>query len=486
MTPATHPLHLVIAGGGITGLSAAWYATQQAQAIGLPLHTTLLEASSRWGGKLYTDYIEGHGEAPFIVEGGPDSFITQKPWAWQLARELGLAERLLGTNDAARKVFVLSKGRPLPLPEGVLLIVPTRFMPFALSPLISPWGKLRMGLDLFIPARRDGADETLADFVRRRLGQEALDKIAEPLMSGIYNAEADRQSLLATFPRFRALEEQHGSLIRGMLAVRRQPRPASPDGKAVPSLFATLRGGTQELVEALVDRLPGDLRLNAGVEGITRDDAGAYRVALSDGTEMACDALILATPAYVAADLVRSLAPDAAKELARIRYVSTGTVSLGFRQEDAPGPLPGFGLVIPRSERRPINAITVSSTKFNHRAPEGHILLRVFFGGSRSPQSMALDDGALLSTVRQELGALLGIQAEPIFHRIYRWERGNPQYDVGHLERVKAIETALPTGLYVTGSPYRGIGIPDCVHQARQTAEKAVAHLQERMVAQAT
>ncbi len=245
--------HIAIVGGGIAGLSAAWYLQQRG------LSYTLLEQSDRWGGKLLTERTGG-----FVVEGGPDSFITQKPWGVQLARELGLGERLLGTNDAARKVYVLHKGRPTPLPDGVLLIVPTKLKPFVLSGLISPLGKLRMGLDLFIPARRAAQDETLADFVTRRLGREALDKIAEPLLSGIYNAEADKQSLLATFPRFRQLEQEHGSLTRGILASRRSrhaaPQPAT-NGKA-PSMFTSFVGGMDELVQALCAQLTGDLRLD--------------------------------------------------------------------------------------------------------------------------------------------------------------------------------------------------------------------------------
>jgi protoporphyrinogen/coproporphyrinogen III oxidase len=453
--------HIAIVGGGIAGLSTAWYLQQRG------LSYTLLEQSDRWGGKLLTERPDG-----FVVEGGPDSFITQKPWGVQLARELGLGERLLGTNDAARKVYVLHKGRPTPLPDGVLLIVPTKFKPFVLSGLISPLGKLRMGLDLLIPARRDEQDETLADFVTRRLGREALDKIAEPLLSGIYNAEADKQSLLATFPRFRQLEREHGSLTRGILASRRsrqaEPQPAT-NGKA-PSMFTSFVGGVDELVQALCAQLTGDLRLHCPVTALRWLDQGGYALELADGSTLQADAVILATPAFVAADLLAELAPAAAAGLAGIRYVGTGTISLAYRRSDLPAQLPGFGVVIPASERRPINAVTVSSVKFDGRAPEGTVLLRAFFGGSRSPQSMALDDEALLRTVRDELRSLLGIDAEPLLHRIYRWPRSNPQYDVGHLERVAAIEAALPAGLYVTGSPYRGVGIPDCVKQAQDAA----------------
>ncbi len=480
------PTHIAIIGGGISGLSTAWYLQQQANEKGLNLSYTLLEGSDRWGGKIFTEKVDGTGESPFIVEGGPDSFLTQKPWALQLSRELHLDDQILGTNDQKRKVFVLNKGKPTPLPDGVLLIVPTKIMPFALSPLISLLGKLRMGMDLFIPPKRDGQDETLAEFITRRLGREALDKIAEPLMSGIYNAEAERQSLLATFPRFRALEEKHGSLIKGMLASRRAqkngsgPQATGPQaGQKPTSMFVTLRDGTEELVHTIVADLAGDLRLETTVDNL-RHRNGEFELKLGDSSTLTADAVILAVPSFVAAQLLQRMAPEAAGMLETIRYVSTGTISLAYRQEDVEL-LDGFGLVIPRSEDRAINAVTLTSTKFDHRAPAGHVLLRVFFGGSRSPHMMALDDDELEATVRGELKTLLGIKAEPIFYRIYRWHRANPQYDVGHLAHVEAIEDALPSGLYVTGSPYRGIGIPDCVHQGQQTAARVVAELSQEV-----
>jgi oxygen-dependent protoporphyrinogen oxidase len=360
------------------------------------------------------------------------------------------------------------------------MIIPTKFMPFALSPLISPLGKLRMGMDLFIPAKRDGKDETLAEFVQRRLGSEALDKIAEPLMSGIYNAEAEKQSLLSTFPRFRTIEEKYGSLIKGMLASKRAAaasKAAVPSNGAKPaSVFMSLKGGMGRLVEALCSQLSGDLRLGTGVEAIDKTDDG-YALQLSDGTILSARAVVLTTPAYVTAELFDELAPQAAALLTGIRYVSTGTLSLAYRKEDVPARYSGFGIVVPRSEARDINAITYSSTKFDCRAPEDHVLLRVFFGGSRSPHMMALDDDEVRQRARAELKAMTGLDAQPLFHRIYRWHRSNPQYDVGHLERVDAVEAALPQGIYVTGSAYRGIGVPDCIHQSQQTAEKVVGAL---------
>lgn len=469
MTVHSTQVDVAIIGGGITGLSLAWF-LQQLNAAGQPLSYALLEQSHRFGGKIRTETVTGYGDAPFVIEGGPDSFITQKPWGLQLARALGLSEALLPTNDAQRQTFVLNKGRPTPLPDGVLLLVPTKFKPFVFSSLISPWGKLRMGMELFIPARQDDGDETLAEFVQRRLGGEALDKLAEPLLSGIYNAEADRQSLMATFPRFRAIEQQHGSLIRGMAAARAQAPPPSVNGHKPPSVFTSLQPGMQLLVDTLVSQLTGDCRCGVGVTAVQKQPDGCYRLELEDGSRLTAAAVVLATPAYAAAQLLRPLAARAADELDSIRYVSTGTISLAYRRADIGHPLNGFGLVIPRSEARHINAITWSSTKFAQRAPQGYALLRVFFGGSRTPHMMTFGDEELVSLVRQEVAAMMGITAEPLFHRIYRWERANPQYDVGHLQRVAQIEGALPPGVFVTGSPYRGVGIPDCVHQAQQMA----------------
>lgn len=476
------PYHVTVVGGGITGLSAAWY-LQQAQDEGSPLTYTLLEQSDRWGGKINTDHVVASDDTSFVVEGGPDSFITQKPWALRLARDLGMEDRFLSTNDDRRQTFVLNRGKPTPLPDGVMLMVPTKILPFAMSPLISSWGKLRMGMDLVIPPRTDDGDETLADFIKRRLGAEALDKIAEPLLSGIYNADAEKQSIMATFPRFRQIEKEHGSLIRGMLAARRSPsrtRRQSAE-KQAPSIFLSFRDGMQELVDNLSTRLEGDCRLGVGVESISarRGHNGqrarkGYVLALSDGTQWQTDAVVLAVPAYRAARLLQALAPGTSRELQKIRYVSTGTISLAYQASEFHHPLDGFGVVIPRTERRSINALTWTSTKFDHRAPQKHVLMRAFFGGSRTPQMMDVADDELLATVRQEIAQIMGVRAAPLFHRTYRYFEANPQYDVGHLDRVSRIENSLPPAIYVTGSPYRGIGIPDCVHQAQQTVAAIV------------
>lgn len=465
--------HITIIGGGISGLATAWYLQQHTSH---PLSYTLLEQSERWGGKILTETVADFTSVPFVVEGGPDSFLTQKPWAAQLARELGIEADLLPSNDARRKTFVLNKGKPTNLPDGVMLIVPTKIKPFLLSNLISPVGKLRMGLDWVIPPKKDDADETLADFIRRRLGDEALDKMAEPLLSGIYNADAERQSLMATFPRFREIERKHGSLIKGMLAAASHHTSPSPNGNstgAKTTLFTSFTGGMGAFITTLSQQLTGDCRLGVAVTHLAQQQSGTaprYEVTLSDGTTLLTDAVVLAVPAFAAAHLLQHIAPTAAQELAQIRYVSTGTISLAYRRDTINHPLHGFGIVIPRSEKRPINAITWSSTKFEQRAPEGYALLRVFFGGSRTPEMMDVNDTTLLATVKKELETIMGIRATPLFHRIYRWERSNPQYDVGHLERVARVRAALPKEIWLTGSPYEGVGIPDCIHQAQQTA----------------
>jgi oxygen-dependent protoporphyrinogen oxidase len=464
--------HVAIVGGGIAGLSVAYH-LQQLSTAGVTY--TLLDSAPKWGGKIVTDVVDG-----FVVEGGPDSFITQKPAALRLCRELGLEDHLLGTNDAQRKVYVLIGGRLRPLPDGVMLVIPTKFSPFVLSPLISVPGKMRMGLDLVIPRRHDDGDESLGSFIRRRLGQEALDKIAEPLMSGIHVSDAERQSLAGTFPRFMEMERKHRSLIKGMLAEMAQAKRRP--GLRMP-VFMTLRNGLRELVEAIVARLAerqsqGDLCLNSRVVRLEiAPDAPpgcpGYRVQMEDGRLLRADAVVLATPSFAAADLLQPLHATLASRLRAIRYVSTATLSLGYRRDEFEHPLNGFGFVVPRREPTRLMACTWTSTKFSHRSPDDYVLMRAFLGGPHREQLVTLDDAAILDLVHEELRCIMGVSAQPAMARLYRWHQANPQYDVGHLERVGEIEAlaaALP-GLYLTGSAYRGVGIPDCIQQGKNTAQ---------------
>ncbi|GAB4407724.1 MAG: protoporphyrinogen oxidase [Anaerolineae bacterium] len=464
--------HVVVVGGGIAGLATAYYLQKLATADAVPLQITLVEREAHLGGKIATAIEDG-----FVVEGGPDSFITQKPWALQLCRELGLSDRLMGTNDAQRAVYVWRRGRLRKMPDGMLLVVPTRFLPFITSDVISWPGKLRMGLDLFIPPRQDDADESLAAFIRRRLGQEALDVLAEPMMAGIHVSDAERLSLLATFPRYRDIERKYGSLTRGMIAARRaraRATSASGNGHGRTTVFMTLRGGLQELVSAIEGALTASVITGQGVQAFARM-ADGYRLTLDDGRALDADAVVLATPAYVSATLLRPLNAELADRLAAIRYVSTATVSLGFAAADLSHPLNGFGFVVPRQEPTRLLACTWTSTKFTHRARPGTVLLRAFVGGPRREDLVALDDEALIALVREDLATIMGISATPILARVYRWPRGNPQYDVGHLERVAQIEALCPPGLYLTGSAYRGVGLPDCIQQAQATAQRVLA-----------
>lgn len=460
--------HVVVIGGGISGMSAAYELGRAASNGAPPVGVTLIEREARLGGKIVT---ERNGS--FVIEGGPDSFMAQKPWAAELAREIGLGEELMVAAPMRRTTWVLTRGRPQPLPEGMLLIVPTRIAPFAFSPLISPFGKLRMALDLFVPARRDDGDETLADFIRRRLGNEALDRLAEPILSGIHSAECERQSIMATFPRFRDLEKRHGSLIRGMLAARRS---APPSSSAHQSPFMTLRSGMGSLVERLAQHLTARILTGRHAVALTYDPTAArpYRLRLDDGATLEADAVILATPSYVAADLVGESFPALADALRAIRYVSTATISMVYRRSEVGTPLDGYGLVIPRSEQTWINACTLSSVKFRYRAPDEYLLLRCFAGGSRRPELLAHDDDNLVRLVQSDLRTILGITAAPTLMRVYRWHNGNPQYDVGHLERIAALESLCPNGLLLAGAAYRGVGVPDCIKQGREAARRAL------------
>lgn len=469
------PRHVVIVGGGITGLTTAYSLQEEARRLSLPLTFTLLESNPTLGGKIVTERVGG-----FVIEGGPDSLLTQKPWAADLCRRLGLGDDLIPTNDDRRQTFVVNRGRLTPLPDGMMLIVPTRIRPFVTSPLISWPGKARMALDFFIPPRRDDGDESIAAFVRRRLGQEALEKLAEPLMSGIHVADPERQSLLGTFPRYREIEKRHGSLIRGMLSQRRAAKAPGPARSGQKSAFLSLRNGLGQLIEALESALDGG-RLITGCRAVAleRGEGPRYRIRAENGSVYDADAVVLATPAQVSASLLTDLSPALVEALSRIRYVSTATISLAFQAADVGHPLDGFGFVVPRREQRRILACTWSSTKFDHRAPPDAVLLRCFVGGSGNEELVGLGDDELEALVREELLDLMGLRAQPTMRRIFRWYGGNPQYDVGHPELVRSIAAlaAREPGLYLTGSAFDGVGVPDCVRQGQETARKVLDDL---------
>lgn len=468
--------HVVIIGGGIAGLTAAY--RLQTEAAG-KLSWQLLEASPRLGGKIVTERVDG-----FTLEGGPDSVISQKPWALELMRELGLGNRLLASNDDRGGTWVLRRGSLVPLPAGLGLLSPERWGEFLSSPLLSWPAKLRFALERWVPPRRGEGDESVADFVRRRLGERALWSLAEPVLAHVHAADVERMSLRATYPRLAELEARYGSLHRGV-AVLRASQGAT--GKKDDPVFWTLKDGLQELAEALVARLdPAALSTGRRAVGLSRAGHG-WTVRLDDGRKLDAGAVVLATPASVAAELVEKTDPESAGRMRTIRYASMATLSLGYRASDVAKVPGGFGFFVPRRERRSVLAGSWTSTKFDHRAPEGHALLRIFLGGAGGkagrrrrrpyvgPQVLDLDDEALVSTVRAELRSILGVTAEPMLARLSRWPAGYPQYDVGHLERVREIEAALPPGLRVAGSAYHGVGLPDCVRSGTEVAKQILS-----------
>jgi oxygen-dependent protoporphyrinogen oxidase len=469
-------MKLAVVGGGISGLAAAHRAVELARERGLALELTLLEARDRLGGTIETERADG-----FVIEAGPDSFISEKPWALALCRRLDLEDRLVRTDDRYRRTFVWFGGRLHPLPDGFQLLAPTRLRPFLASRLFSWPGKLRMALDVLLPRggglvpRALDRDESLGSFVRRRLGAEALERVAQPLIAGIYTADPDELSLAATMPRFLDLERRERSVALALWrAGRRVPQPGTSGARW--SLFVSLRGGMGELVEALAARLPaGAVLLKQRVAGITRA-GGGWRLDTGSGDSVNADAVIVATESHVASRLLRYVDPAAASLLAEVSYASSATVTVAYRRADIPHPLEGFGFVVPRVERRALLACTFSSVKYPGRAPEGLALLRCFLGGALDEGALERSDDELAATARAELRDALGIAAEPILVRVRRWPHAMPQYRVGHLDRVDAIERALGRlpGLVVAGSGYRGVGISDCVRSGEAAAARVL------------
>jgi oxygen-dependent protoporphyrinogen oxidase len=441
---------------------------------------TLVEGSDRLGGCIYTERPEG-----YIVEGGPDCFLAEKPWARELCAELGIEDRLIGTDPASRRVYVLSQGRLHPLPEGFILLVPTAIKPFLASGLFSWPGKLRMAMELFVRSQRGAEDENLGSFVRRRLGQEALDKIAEPLVAGIHAGDPDTMSLRATFPRLLDMEQDYGSLIRGMMVRKREmhARHGALHASGQPaSLFLALADGLGELIERLEAALKDvEIRLGTRVESIGPGQERGWRVSLVGAGLIEADAVALAVPSWQASPLLVDTDQHLAELLETIPWVSSATVTSAWDKADVGRPLDGSGFVVPRGEGRSITACTWSSIKFAGRAPAGKVLLRAFVGGAKQQALTENPDEVIAEMVSSDLADIMGLKGEPVFMRIHRWPRAMPQYTMGHLERVEAIEAACERykGLALTGSSYRGLGIPDCINQGRQAAERTFKALPE-------
>jgi len=458
---------IAIIGGGISGLTAAFTLEEHRRAGAIEY--TLYESSLCLGGVLRTEKIQG-----CIVEAGPDSFLTEKPWATDLCR--GLGGELIGSNDADRKTYILIRGRLIPMPDGLMFMVPTKILPTGCSPLFSWSTKLRMARELFHPPRAAIADESVASLVERHYGAEMVDRLADPLLSGVYGGEAANLSVRAVLPRFAEMERTHGSLGRAMFAARKKiPHSAN---QPAPPLFTSLKNGMQQLIETLVPRLnQSSLLTNIPVQSI-EPQAGGWLVSAGLKSDQ-FDAIILAVPTHAAAQLLSSSSPNLSAELAAIAYSSSITVGLGYDRNVRQSLLPGFGFLVPRSEGKRLLAATFVHNKFPHRAPEDRALLRCFFAGSVAENIWQFSDDKIIAIVRTELQQILGLRAVPLFARVYKWKSAMAQYGVGHLERLDRIERLrqqLPK-IALAGNGYRGIGVPDCVRSGRDAAEQMLKQL---------
>ncbi len=479
---------VAVLGGGITGLSAA-YTLARARQSGAPIEELLIEARHRLGGSIHTERVD-----EFLIEAGPDSFLTEKPEAAALCRELGLGASLLGSNDAGRRTYILHRRRLVPLPDGLMLLVPTRAWPMIATPLLPLRSKLAMVAEFFARPRGrsgDDRDESVASFVGRHFGEAMTENIADPLLAGVFGGDSTVLSVRSVLPRFHSMEREYGSLTRATLKamhqkhVRSRANPGAAAGQTAPTLFMTLRGGLRQMVEVLEQRLDAS-RLFLGqsvlaIEPFDRNSQGqAYRIRCEGGVTHNVDAIILALPTYECARLLASFAPGPAGLLASIPYSSAMTVSMGYGHKALEQLPKGFGFLVPRKERRRLLACTFVHAKFNHRAPARQALLRCFLGGSRDPEALNLSDAQTLDLCRRELREILNLEAEPSFYRVYRWPRSMPQYEVGHLQRVRAIREQLEdhAGLFVAGNAYSGIGISDCIRTGKAAAEQALSFSQ--------
>jgi oxygen-dependent protoporphyrinogen oxidase len=481
-------MRIAIIGGGIAGLAAA-YELEKARAAGAPLAYTLCESSNRLGGVMATEIVHGA-----VLERGPDSFLTEKPATAELCRELGLGQDLIGSNDAARRTWIVVRNRLIPLPDGLMFFVPTKLIPTAMTRLFSPLTKARMALELLLPPRPASEDESVAAMVQRHFGAQAVDRLADPLLSGIYGGNASELSARSVLPRLVEMESEFGSLTRGMLAPHRAMRArasAAGNGHAnghakVPagvrpgprSVFTTLRGGVQQLVDAVAARLdPASIRLSTPVRALEKAHGGW--MVESGGSREFYDAVIVATPAWAAGMLLGGVDAELGGQLAAIPYSSSITVNLLF-DESQLGPLPeGFGFLVPASERRNLLACTFVHRKFLGRTPSGKAVLRAFLGGSKNEALLAESDASLIATVRRELAEILGEDvagrdARPEHVQIARWPRAMAQYAVGHEGRKRRIaeRVAAHSGLRLAGNAYDGIGISDCIRLGRQAARE--------------
>src|SRR5208283_4453063 len=451
---------VAIIGGGISGLAAAFH-LEKARAAGADLSYTLFESDKRLGGSMHSGRVDG-----CLVEAGPDSFLTEKPWALTLCKELGIDDQLIGSNDAQRKTYIVVKGRLIAMPDGLMFMVPTKLVPTALTPLFS-WGtKVRMACELLHPPRPMEDDETVCELVERHFGAEVVDRLADPLLYGVYGGDANKLSARAVLPRFVEMEEKYGSLSRAMIAAHNKMRAMA--GKQPPRpLFSSLKDGMQQMVDAVTARLDqSSFRMSTRVRG-TYHENDRWRIAMDMGGSEAFDAVIVATPANVAGALLEGVDRDLADDLLGITYSSSVTLTLGYHMDQLKHLPPGFGFLVPRSEGRRMLACTFVHNKFPHRAPAHKGILRCFLGGARDEAVLNLTDDEIIDTVRAELKEIVKLDARPMLDRVYRWRGAMAQYESGHIARVERIEKRIREipGLALAGNAFHGIGVPDCIRE---------------------
>ncbi|MHB8968934.1 MAG: protoporphyrinogen oxidase [Pirellulaceae bacterium] len=468
-SPASPRRRVAVIGGGISGLATAHRLVE----LDPRLSVSLFEQSHRMGGVLETKRHDG-----FLLEWGADNFITNVPWAVDLCRRIGFEDQLVETDEQHRGAFVVRKGKLRRIPQGFIIMAPSRVWPVVSTPILSPWGKLRMAAEFFVPARKDDADESLADFVIRRFGHETYDRLVQPLIGGIYTGDPHKLSLQSTMPRFREMEKRHGSLIRAvMLHAAKQSKADRNSSGGRYSMFVAPRDGITSLIQALVDRLPAEtIQLNSGIQRLERQAAGTWLLHTSDArrSPQPFDAVVVATQARVAAELLQPIDQILAEQLAQIHHSGCCIVSLAYRRSQVAHPMDGFGFVVPAGENRKVISGSFSSVKYPGRAPDGHVLVRVFIGGALQEELIGLPDDQLVDIARSELGELMGVRGVPLFHRIARLPASMPQYYVGHRQRVATIQqrAAAAGGLFLTGNTYHGVGIPFCIYGAEKAAQR--------------
>jgi oxygen-dependent protoporphyrinogen oxidase len=467
---------IVILGGGISGLSAAYYLSRNFRNAGVVPDITLIEAGQKFGGVI--ESIHGDG---FLLEGGPDSFISEKPAALELCRELGIESEVIGTRPENQRSYVFTQGKLHRIPEGFYLVAPVKVKTLFELPFISWPGRLRMACEPLVPRWRGPGDESIGHFIRRRFGSETLEKIGQPMMSAMYGGDVDRLSLEAAFPRFKIMEEKHRSIV---FALRAGMKKKTTSGAAEQtasgprySLFLTLKSGLDVVVRTLCDRISPAVKMLSGTPAVyLKPNNGCWVVGLADGRILNADKVCVSLPAPAAANLFKQYQPDLAGLLSGIQYESVVTVNMVFRKQDIPLTIGGFGFVVPVTEKRNVIGCTFSTLKFQSRTREDFFALRLFLGGSQNPRLYELSDLAIEMIAREELKVTTGITVPPENLFINRYPSAMPQYQVGHLDRVATIEktAAQYPGLFLTGNAYRGLGIPDCIRQARETAERMI------------